>query len=77
MVVMGEETSTARSQFIWIDLSAIWLQPPTTTPVPVAHRSSSHLFFCEFTQSCLYKAIPAARTFYNVRVLQLPHHIPR
>jgi len=33
MVVMGEETSTARSQFIWIDLSAIWLQPPTTTPV--------------------------------------------
>jgi hypothetical protein len=27
MVVMGEETSTARSQFIWIDLSAIWLQP--------------------------------------------------
>jgi hypothetical protein len=47
MVVMGEGTWTTRPQFIWVGLSAVWLQPQHRRPTQAC--CSSHRVILRYT----------------------------
>ena len=64
MVVMGEGTWTTQPQFIWVGLSAIWLQPQHRCPTARACCSPSHrlVILRSHRSDCkISSALPARR----------------